>query len=134
MQKMYYSISEVAKMTGLAPHVLRYWETEFKQLRPRKNRAGSRSYRQQDIDIVQHIQTLLHAERYTIEGARRELEIRLAVEGEESDTSSETQAHSVPQVSPTEPVAAVTANASRTTDLPVHEIRQALREILDLLG
>ncbi len=69
--KLYYSISEVAEMLEVEPHVLRYWETEFKQLRPRKNKAGRRTYRQADIEVLQAIKRLLKEEKYTIEGARQ---------------------------------------------------------------
>ena len=76
IKKLYYSISEVARLTGLKPYVLRYWETEFSQLRPRKNSAGRRSYTQSDIDLVLEIQRLMHTERYTIKGARAALSAR----------------------------------------------------------
>ncbi len=71
--KLYYSISEVCRMTGLEPHVLRYWETEFTQMRPRKNRAGNRAYRAKEIQYVHYIRHLLHAEKYTIQGAKKRL-------------------------------------------------------------
>lgn len=76
MNKMYYSIREAAEMTGLQPHVLRYWETEFKDLKPKKNRAGNRVYREQDIELILEIKNLLHDQRFTIEGARQELKTR----------------------------------------------------------
>jgi DNA-binding transcriptional MerR regulator len=72
-KKTYYSISEVCAKTGLEPHVLRYWETEFAQLRPKKNRAGNRAYRDKDIDIVRYIKFLLYEEQYTIPGAKKKL-------------------------------------------------------------
>jgi len=72
-QQKWYSIGEVAQRTGLAPHVLRYWETEFEELRPRKDKAGRRRYSEEDLALVREIQHLLHVERYTIEGARRVL-------------------------------------------------------------
>jgi DNA-binding transcriptional MerR regulator len=59
IKKLYYSIGEVSKLTELKPYVLRYWETEFKQLAPPKNRAGNRTYRQKDIDIILQIKDLL---------------------------------------------------------------------------
>ena len=70
IKKLYYSIGEVSKMVGLKSYVLRYWETEFKQLTPPKNRAGNRTYRQKDIDLILHIKDLLHGKKFTIEGAR----------------------------------------------------------------
>ena len=77
-EKLYYSISEVAKLSGVKPHVLRYWEAEFPTLRPKKNRAGNRSYRQGDIDEIQAIKHLLYEEGYKIDGARRLLANRQA--------------------------------------------------------
>jgi DNA-binding transcriptional MerR regulator len=72
-KRLYYSISEVAGMTGLKPHILRFWEREFSYLRPRKNRAGNRAYTDRDIKVVQLIKYLLYGEKYTIEGARTRL-------------------------------------------------------------
>jgi DNA-binding transcriptional MerR regulator len=71
--KLYYSISEVCRMTGLDPHVLRYWETEFPHMRPKKNRAGNRAYRTKEIQYVHYIRHLLHDEKYTIQGAKKKL-------------------------------------------------------------
>lgn len=73
VKKLYYSISEVSEMLGVKPHVLRYWETQFGALRPKKSRAGNRMYRERDVEILRQIQELLHVRRYTIAGARREL-------------------------------------------------------------
>ena len=72
--KMYYTIGEVSDLTGVKPHVLRYWETEFPSLRPRKNRAGNRSYRPRDIKAVLAIRDLLYKEKFTINGARKKLQ------------------------------------------------------------
>jgi len=73
LSKVYYSISEVAELTGLEPHVLRYWETEFSMLKPLKNRGGNRAYREKDIKLVFLIKKLLYHDRFTIEGARRQI-------------------------------------------------------------
>ncbi len=73
LSKKYHSISEVAELLDLKPHILRFWETEFTQLRPRKNRAGNRAYTERDIRIVALIRRLLYEEKYTIEGARQKL-------------------------------------------------------------
>ena len=70
VKKLYYSIGEVSELTGLKAYVLRYWETEFSQLKPSKNRAGNRTYRQKDIDLIMHVKNLLYNEKYTIDGAR----------------------------------------------------------------
>jgi len=71
IKKLYYSISEVSKITGLEQYVLRYWESEFEQLKPAKNRAGNRIYTNRDIKLILHIKKLLRDERYTIEGAKQ---------------------------------------------------------------
>jgi DNA-binding transcriptional MerR regulator len=71
---MYYSISEVAEMTNVKQHVLRYWESEFPTLRPKKNRAGNRNYRPKDIKVILVIRNLLYVEKYTISGARKKLQ------------------------------------------------------------
>jgi DNA-binding transcriptional MerR regulator len=71
--KLYYSISEVAQLTEIKPYVLRFWEKEFAFLRPKKNKAGNRSYQQKDIDLINQIKHLLYEEGYTIEGAKSKL-------------------------------------------------------------
>ena len=73
IKKLYYSISEVSKITGLEQYVLRYWETEFPELKPAKNRAGNRIYTNKDIKLIMHIRQLLRDEKYTIEGAKQVL-------------------------------------------------------------
>lgn len=74
IKKLYYSISEVAKITDLEQYVLRYWESEFEQLKPQKNRAGNRVYTNKEIKLILHIKKLLREERYTIEGAKQVLQ------------------------------------------------------------
>jgi DNA-binding transcriptional MerR regulator len=71
--KLYRSISEVSEMLGIKAHVLRYWETQFGMLRPRKNRAGNRMYRPEELRTLQRIKELLYERRFTIAGARRKL-------------------------------------------------------------
>lgn len=73
IKKLYYSIGEVAELTSLKPYVLRYWETEFSVLKPTKNRAGNRIYKDRDLKILFHIKYLLYDQKYTIEGARNQL-------------------------------------------------------------
>lgn len=72
-RKAYYSIGDVCELTGLKPHVLRYWETQFEPLRPTKNRAGNRVFKPADIELVLLIKHLLYDQKYTINGARRHL-------------------------------------------------------------
>lgn len=71
--KLYRSISEVSAMTGIEQYVLRYWETEFDELKPLKNRAGNRIYSEKEIKVVARIKELLRDQHYTIEGARNVL-------------------------------------------------------------
>jgi len=73
IKKLYYSISEVSKITNLEQYVLRYWESEFEQIKPAKNRAGNRIYTNKDIQLLLFIKKLLREERYTIEGAKQVL-------------------------------------------------------------
>lgn len=73
IKKLYYSISEVSKITSLKQYVLRFWETEFPDLKPAKNRAGNRIYRLSDIKLIFLIKKLLYEDKYTIEGARQKL-------------------------------------------------------------
>ena len=83
-KKVYYSIGEVCDLTGLKPHVLRYWETQFGVLHPTKNRAGNRVYRSKEIEIILLVKHLLYEKKYTIEGANNRLvEMRRAGELEE---------------------------------------------------
>ena len=88
IKKLYYSISEVSKTTGLKQYVLRYWETEFTQLKPPKNRAGNRTYRQKDIDVIHKIKELLYKKKFTIEGARKQMEPRVITGDTEAITDS----------------------------------------------
>jgi DNA-binding transcriptional MerR regulator len=71
IKKLYYSISEVSKITAVEQYVLRYWETEFEELKPQKNRAGNRIYTNKDIQLILQIKSLLRDKKYTIEGAKK---------------------------------------------------------------
>jgi DNA-binding transcriptional MerR regulator len=70
----YYSISEVCEISGLKPHVLRYWETQFPLLNPSKNRSGNRVYQRKEIRLILLVKQLLYEEKYTVEGAKAKLE------------------------------------------------------------
>lgn len=74
--KLYFRIGEVARLAGIKPYVLRFWETEFSGLGPRKSGTGHRLYRRKDVEMVLEIKRLLYEKRYTIEGARKYLEGR----------------------------------------------------------
>lgn len=71
--KRYYRIGEVARITGIKPYVLRYWESEFRWMAPQKSRSQQRLYRKRDIEVIQLVKRLLYEERFTIAGARRRL-------------------------------------------------------------
>ncbi|MCC6866660.1 MAG: MerR family transcriptional regulator [Ignavibacteria bacterium] len=87
MKKLYYSISEVSRICDLEQYVLRYWETEFEQLKPAKNTSGNRIYTNKDIKMILLIKKLLKEEKYTIEGAKKILKNYNA--GDDSSDKSE---------------------------------------------
>jgi len=74
--KLYFKIGEVSKISGLPSHVLRFWESEFKKIKPRRTASGQRSYTQKDVAMILKIKHLLHEKKFTIEGARKYLSSR----------------------------------------------------------
>src|SRR5271154_6106288 len=74
--KLYFRIGEVSRLAGIKPYVLRFWETEFSTLGPKKSGKGHRLYRRKDVELVLEIKRLLYDKRYTIEGARKYLDSR----------------------------------------------------------
>ena len=70
----FFSIGEVCQLTDLKPHVLRYWESQFRFLNPAKNRSGNRVYQRREIELIMLVKHLLYTEKYTIEGARAKIE------------------------------------------------------------
>ena len=119
-KKLYYRIGDVCEIIGVEAHVLRYWETEFPGLAPPKNRAGQRTYRPKDIELLLAIRQLLYEEGYTIAGARKRLARRsLAPEG-----------------SSNLPVARAAEKAKGSPPGPaqkLNEVREELENILTLL-
>jgi len=109
--RLYFRIGEVAKLCRLPAYVLRFWETEFPQLKPAKSNTGQRMYRHRDVELVVHIRKLLYEEGFTIPGARQQLK----------SEAKPAQAQSMFSFPP--PV--------RTEELK--RVRQGLREILTLL-
>ena len=71
--RLYYRIGEVSRITGLKPHVLRYWESEFKVIKPHKEGSLQRLYRRKDLDLIQKIKKLLYEEGFTIAGAKKKI-------------------------------------------------------------
>ena len=111
--KLYFKIGEVSELLGVEPYVLRYWETEFPVLSPKKSGTGHRLYRRKDVELLLRIKHLLYEKRFTIEGARQWLQ-------------AETRK---PQVART----ARLAQQELFAQDPLPEIRRELVEILDLL-
>tara|TARA_Y100000590_G_C15296414_1_gene854588 strand:+ start:313 stop:687 length:375 start_codon:yes stop_codon:yes gene_type:complete len=115
IKKLYYSIGEVSEMTGLKQYVLRFWESEFSQLNPNKNRAGNRVYRTIDIDLINEIKSLLYDRKFTIQGAKNYLKGK--------DTKDEKMLNLKKMVA-----------ASTSENLQfLKDIKSSLDEILDIL-
>ena len=94
--KIYFKIGEVARLTGVKPYVLRYWETEFKAIQPVKSRSRQRLYRKRDVELILKIKELLYESRFTIEGARKRIR-ELLGEGELAAVdAAEASARAVP--------------------------------------
>ena len=72
--QQFFSIGEVCELTDLRPHVLRYWESQFKFLNPAKNRSGNRVYQRREVELILLVKHLLYTEKYTIEGARQKVD------------------------------------------------------------
>lgn len=128
IKKLYYSISEVGKLVDEEHYVLRYWETEFEQLRPQKNRAGNRIYTQKDIAVIKMIRYLLREKRYTIDGAKSIMKEFNAETGEIPGLLLDTEDKPTEQLPSEEPAAA----ASFTHDDLV-ALRDTLQQVLRIL-
>jgi DNA-binding transcriptional MerR regulator len=109
IRKLYYSIGEVSEITGIPAHVLRYWETEFPQLRPKKGRTGNRTYQERDLEIISKIRSLLYEKRFTIAGAKAQIG-GSPVPHEEQAEPTHSNGHGV-----------------------ISEVREELRKVLELL-
>lgn len=105
--KLFYKIGEVSRIAGIEPYVIRYWETEFPFLTPRKNKSGQRVYVKKDVEMILQIRKLLHEERYTIEGVRKRF-------GDSADSSRQQTTAPQPSVNET-----------------LDKIKKKLRNILD---
>ena len=105
----FFSIGEVCALTDLKPHVLRYWESQFRFLNPAKNRSGNRVYKSREVELIMLVKHLLYAEKYTIEGARQRID--------QFRKTGELKSHA-------------SRAASRTT---LREVRERLDHVLALL-
>ena len=116
--KLYFRIGEVSRLAGIKPYVLRFWETEFPGLGPRKSGTGHRLYRRKDVELVLEIKRLLYEKRFTIEGARKFLDGRPKPE---TKAAAARAPRSQPKLFPDAPPA-------------LDEIRKELSAILELLS
>jgi DNA-binding transcriptional MerR regulator len=118
--KLYFRIGEVSRLAGIKPYVLRFWETEFPALMPKKSGTGHRLYRRKDVEAVLEIKRLLYEKRFTIEGARKFLEGRgkSASASAPARKTARQQAGLFPEAAPAD---------------ALDEIRRELRALLDLL-
>ncbi len=114
--KLYFRIGEVAKLAGIKPYVLRFWESEFATLGPKKSGTGHRLYRRKDVELVLEIKRLLYEKRFTIEGARKILEAK----------PKRANAKAAP--------ARGQAELFTATSALYQELRRELREILEILN
>ena len=119
--KRYFTIGEVSELCAVKPHVLRYWEQEFAQLKPVKRRGNRRYYQHHEVLLIRRIRDLLYEQGFTINGARHRLD---------SEATSEPRA-AARMMSPSTTSIAATTMARQ---LDVEEMRQELREIRRLLG
>ena len=90
--KHYFKIGEVAELAGVEPYVIRYWETEFKSLRPQKSRSNQRLFRRKDVERILEIRRLLYEEGYKIEGARRLMEAGQTADVDDSQPDAKVDA------------------------------------------
>jgi DNA-binding transcriptional MerR regulator len=119
-EKLFFRIGEVSQIVGVEPHVLRYWESEFPALSPKKSSSGQRMFRRKDVELLLRIKQLLYDRKFTIEGARRVL-----------TGSKQTAAMAA---APVHLSTNQTQGELFTAPNPLPEIRQALAEILKLLS
>ncbi|CAN7278158.1 MerR family transcriptional regulator [Trinickia sp. LjRoot230] len=119
--KRYFTIGEVSELCGVKPHVLRYWEQEFTQLRPVKRRGNRRYYQHHEVLLIRRIRELLYEQGFTINGARNRLDARGAVIEDEQDEGQQGAA------------SASVAAASNASMVDVERLRNELRSVIELL-
>ena len=116
--KLYFRIGEVARLCKVAPYVLRFWETEFAQLKPNKSGTGQRLYRRRDVEMALRVKRLLYDEGYTIAGARQAIQ---------AETRSKREAGQPELPLPQQ-------QAAQKAEVRLHKVRKELREILSMLA
>jgi DNA-binding transcriptional MerR regulator len=125
--RLYFKIGDVARICGLETYVLRFWESQFPQLKPNKSGTGQRLYRRREVELVLEIKRLVHADGYTLSGARQVLE-------QHNRHTAPKESKPEPQPSRLAPVAAVSTARSDAVAATIGHARAELREIAALLG
>jgi len=123
--KLYFRIGEVARLAGIKPYVLRFWETEFPTLGPKKSGTGHRLYRRKEVEMVLEIKRLLYEKRFTIEGARKFLDTR-----GKAEPAKAPKAVKVPKKVQAELFG---PGPTGVPDSMLEDIRKELREIAEML-
>jgi DNA-binding transcriptional MerR regulator len=123
--KLYFRIGEVARLAGIKPYVLRFWETEFPSLGPKKSGTGHRLYRRKEVEMALEIKRLLYEKRFTIEGARKFLETRGKAEPARATKAAKPPKKAQAELFSTAP--------SSVADALLKDIRKELREIAEML-
>jgi DNA-binding transcriptional MerR regulator len=123
--KLYFRIGEVARLAGIKPYVLRFWETEFPSLGPKKSGTGHRLYRRKEVEMVLEIKRLLYEKRFTIEGARKYLETRGKTEPARTAKAVKPAKKAQAELFPPAP--------PLIADSFLQDIRKELREIAEML-
>jgi DNA-binding transcriptional MerR regulator len=118
--KRYFTIGEVSELCGVKPHVLRYWEQEFTQLKPVKRRGNRRYYQHHEVLLIRKIRELLYEQGFTISGARNRLDGQEPIEA--SDQTSNNNASTISE-----------APAQMTADVDLFSLRVQLRQVIQLL-
>ena len=129
--KRYFTIGEVSELCGVKPHVLRYWEQEFTQLRPVKRRGNRRYYQHHEVLLIRRIRELLYEQGFTINGARNKLDARGAVIEDDAAEKPEVEVEGEGAGAPSAAPAASASNAGASVD--VTQLRKDLIGIIELL-
>ena len=143
--KLYFRIGDVARLAGIKPYVLRFWETEFPALGPKKSGTGHRLYRRKDVEMVLEIKQLLYGQRFTIEGARKFLETRAKTEAAAAASKPSKRKSAKGSAAAASPVAVAPkgqvdlfgdalASGPAAPAGTLEMMRKELRDILTLLG
>lgn len=133
--KIYYSISEASEYTGVEAHVLRYWETKFSKLNPKRVSGNQRKYTRNDLELLYAIVRLLYDEGYTLDGAERKLRLGLqALKAEQAEAEQETQQPEPQQDSTSTPsVPQPTESQANPNYHLLAEIKRELEDVLKML-